>query len=194
MIDIHVVVAHYNEDLSWTKKLKYKYTIISKSGYPPETPPNKGCEASSYLQYIIENYDNLSEYTVFVHGHRSAWHHIGNIDEKINTLVPEHGYYNINDKHLFTKLSMFPNSINGVRGCLVNIEAILGKKITLENIQNRASAQFYVSRGVLRSIDKTIYKSLYTWLMTTNTSSYWTSRAFEYLWHVIFTGKHVDRF
>jgi hypothetical protein len=82
MSAIHVVIAHYNEDLSWTKFLKYSYTVISKRGYSPETPPNKGNEASSYLQYIIENYDNLSEYTIFVHGHRNDWHHKMNIDEK----------------------------------------------------------------------------------------------------------------
>ena len=194
MLDIHVVIAHYNEDLTWTKALKYNYTVISKQGYPSETPPNKGNEASSYLQYIIENYDNLSEYTVFVHGHRNDWHHKMNIDEKINHLVPKHGYYNINDKHLFTKLSSSPRSIEGIRDCARNIEEILGKKITLENIENRASAQFYVSRDVLRAIDKPTYELLYSWLMSTKVPSFWSGRVFEFLWHFIFTGEHIDRF
>jgi hypothetical protein len=35
-----------------------------------ENEQNKGKESSAYLQYILDNYDKLPEYMVFLHAHR----------------------------------------------------------------------------------------------------------------------------
>ena len=35
----------------------------------------RGSETTSYLKHIIDNYDTLSEWTLFVHGHEFHWHH-----------------------------------------------------------------------------------------------------------------------
>lgn len=37
-------------------------------------PTNKGHEASIYLTFIIDYYDSLPNYTVFLHGRRYQWH------------------------------------------------------------------------------------------------------------------------
>ena len=37
------------------------------------TVTNKGNEATPYLQYIIDNYDNLPETILFSHGHKCGW-------------------------------------------------------------------------------------------------------------------------
>ena len=95
--NVLVVVAHYNEDLEWINNIKYNTVIISKQTIPRDCPPNKGNEASSYLMYIIDNYDNLFDYTFFVHGHRTHWHHKSNMDEKINNITFTYNYYNINE-------------------------------------------------------------------------------------------------
>ena len=94
----NVVVAHYNENLDWTKNIKYNCSVFSREGLNRETNPNKGNEASIYLEYIIEHYNSLADYTIFVHGHRTDWHHKENIDEKINLLKFEREYFNINDQ------------------------------------------------------------------------------------------------
>lgn len=82
--DTHVVIAHYAENLSWCSQLIYPYTVISRKGIPSNVPPNRGNEASCYLEYIINNYDNLSQNTVFVHGHRNSWHFRQNMDQYLN--------------------------------------------------------------------------------------------------------------
>ena len=86
-MNVTVVVAHYNENIDWLKNIKYNVTVISKIGIPSETGKNRGNEASSYLEYIIQNYNNLSDYTIFIHGHQSDWHHKTNMDIKINGLI-----------------------------------------------------------------------------------------------------------
>jgi hypothetical protein len=59
-----IVVAKYKEDITWVKDLKYPYIIYDKN----KDIPNVGREAETYLRFILENYDNLPDYTVFLQG------------------------------------------------------------------------------------------------------------------------------
>jgi hypothetical protein len=69
------------------------------SNNPLNVPVNKGNEASVYLKYIIDYYDNLSEYTFFIHDEEYAWHHSGILIDKFKEAVAsKKKYYNINDK------------------------------------------------------------------------------------------------
>jgi len=192
---VFVVVAHHNEDTSWVNNLKYKYVIISKAGIPCEHPPNKGNEASSFLQYITLNYDNLDDVTLFVHGHRNAWHHKENMDEKINRMVFDKNYYNINTNqynNCLTLLVKQPKMLAKMKRMLPELGAILNINLEPEKIVYRNSAQFYVRKELIKMHSRETYFKLHAWLMRSKESSYYTSRAFEYIWHIIFTGSHVD--
>ena len=57
------IIARYNEDISWSNNLNPKL-IVQKD----EHLPNKGREASSYLWYIINHYDNLEGIYCFRQG------------------------------------------------------------------------------------------------------------------------------
>jgi len=69
-----LVIARYNEDLSWLKKLpkSIKITIYNKGNDDIEYPfiklPNVGRESHTYLYHIIENYDKLADQTIFCQG------------------------------------------------------------------------------------------------------------------------------
>jgi len=204
-MDVFVVIAHYNEDLEWTTQLQYPYQVISKAGIPQETPPNRGQEASAYLQYIITNYDNLLEYTIFIHAHRTSWHHLSKIDEKINKIEFKHPYYNINDMitnavdHTVNEVGLhslvnpqFPESFNKMPTMFPALERILSMPIDIHALRYKRAGQFYVHRDIILSNSKEIYIQLYEYLMTSDEPSYWTSRMFEYTWHFIFTHNLVD--
>jgi len=186
-----VVIAHYKENLDWVKYLKYEYVIISKEKYDSEQIPNKGNEASSYLEYIIKNYDNLDEYCIFIHGHRTSWHHQQNIDEKINNLIFDKQYYNINDNPL-SGIGTGAGSYEKTELIYQSLRKILNMDIIIEKIYMRGSAQFYVHKDCILQHSKDTYNKLYNYLMETNESSFWTGRAFEYIWHLIFTLNHID--
>ena len=190
-----VVVAHHDEDISWVNDLKYKHELISKAKIPFDRPPNKGNEASSFLQYITLNYDTLDDVTVFVHGHRNAWHHEEPMDEKINRMVFDKNYYNINTNdtnNSLTILSQFPNELAETNGMFPELGAILNITFEPEKIVYRNSAQFYVTKDFIRRYSKETYIELYAWLMRSKEDSYYTSRVFEYIWHIIFTRSHID--
>jgi len=191
MSNKHVVIAHYNENLDWVNNLIYPYTIISRNNIKKEVAPNKGNEASSYLEYIIKNYDNLPDICIFVHGHRNDWHHKQNIDEKINSLNYCHNYYNINELNI-DYLKNYPDALQTLKNNIHIFNNILNTSIVVENIKYRPCAQFYVSKKNMLYYSKEQYIKLYTFLMTTNISSYWSARFFEYLWHYIFTREYED--
>ena len=67
MITTEIVIARYNEDLSWLNKIdkNIKITIYNKGNnninFPFIQLPNIGRESHTYLYHIINNYDNLAD-------------------------------------------------------------------------------------------------------------------------------------
>ena len=182
-----VVIAHYNENLDWTSNLQYPYIIISRNGLPREKAPNKGNEASSFLEYIINNYDNLTEYTLFVHGHRTSWHHKSNTDERVNNnLSLNKPYYNINELKI-DKILIGNDEYIKMLEKICHISYDRRNKHTY-----RAGAQFYINKNNILRNSKESYIELYNFLMNTTLSSAISGRFFEYSWHIIFTHKIND--
>jgi hypothetical protein len=71
-----IVVARYNENLDWLKKIKkskdIKITVYNKGLPDIDIPfiqlPNSGRESGTYLYHIINNYDKLADQTIFCQG------------------------------------------------------------------------------------------------------------------------------
>ena len=63
-MSVVVVIAKYKENVSWVENLKYNYIIYDKS----KDVPNIGRESETYLKYIINHYNNLPDYVVFLQG------------------------------------------------------------------------------------------------------------------------------
>ena len=87
---IEIVIARYNEDLTWLKKIPktIKITIYNKGlddikiagvKYDIIKLPNIGRESHTYLYHIINNYDNLAHKTIFCQGD-SIFHSPGFLD------------------------------------------------------------------------------------------------------------------
>lgn len=67
-----IIVARYQEDISWLNPIMNDCVIINK-GEPLNIPneiitENVGRESHSYLKYIIDNYDNLPDINIFTQG------------------------------------------------------------------------------------------------------------------------------
>lgn len=75
-----IVTSHWKEDLNWLKKSKYPVVLIDHEGSDPPAIepttiiPNRGNESSSYIRYIIDNWDSLPDYVAFIHGHETSHH------------------------------------------------------------------------------------------------------------------------
>jgi hypothetical protein len=72
---IDVVVAHFNEDLSWTKTvIPTRRVVVYNKGEDEDglLLPNVGREAHTYLHHILVTYSDLAECTFFTQGDPNA--------------------------------------------------------------------------------------------------------------------------
>jgi hypothetical protein len=66
-----VVISKYNEYSDWINEIKHNVLVYDKSENPIKNSiqrPNIGREAETLLYYIINNYYNLPEITIFLQG------------------------------------------------------------------------------------------------------------------------------
>jgi hypothetical protein len=193
----NVVVARYNKNVDFVYKINNNKNI-NVMVYDKENPSNKfnvpvnkGNEASVYLKYIVDNYDNLSEYTFFIHDEEYAWHHSGSIIDKYNEAVSsKQKYYNINDKCLWSKRNLIPNHLYSQ--LLQWYNSYIEEYIPLSKVPNNndfifgyfGAAQFLVHKDLIRNFPKYFYKKMYDWIITTDLPNYVSGRFLEWTWHV----------
>ncbi len=197
-----IVSNHWKEDLEWLKKSVWPVIIYSKN---PDSPyykgqPNIGNEATAYLKYIIDNYDNLPEYVAFIHGHETAWHQ-GNILDLINRAkINEYEYISLN-LHPLDRKDTSHYITNK------NIETVWDKyfkpylhRDCPTHIVHDCCAQFIVSKNRILKHSKDTYSLWYSMfeneeknLISLNNSKTFSSAAiFEFLWHIIFGEQDIE--
>jgi hypothetical protein len=95
-----VVVARYNEDISWLKNVKLDYIIYNKGedniDFDCVKLENIGREAHTMLYHIIKNFNNLADYTIFLQG--DPFFHCHNLLEILDSLPDK-----LNDIPKFSK-------------------------------------------------------------------------------------------
>lgn len=189
------VVSRYNKNVDWVYKLENinKFYIYDKENPQNEynIPVNKGNEASVYLKYIVDHYDNLADFTFFIHDDEYAWHHTGSILSKYNEAIMSNElYYNINDI-----------CFQSMNDCLLccdgnnwtddfkawykeHIEQYVPfNSLNLSDI-NRNSAQFLVHKSLIRKLPLEFYTKLYEWIITTDMENAKSGRFLEWTWHI----------
>jgi hypothetical protein len=90
MNTVNIVVSKYNKNVDFVYKINnnknINVMIYEKENLnnPLNIPVNKGNEASVYLKYIIDYYDELTDFTFFIHDEEYSWHHSGSVIDKFN--------------------------------------------------------------------------------------------------------------
>jgi hypothetical protein len=187
--EIVIVTSHFREDLTWLKNSKYPVVLIDHEGASPSPfkpsviIPNKGTEASVYLKYIIDNYYNLPEYIVFLHGHEHSWHqykdrHI--LDMIHNVKLSGGDYVSLNEFWAITDDDM--NKIITKHWHV--IEPWVGKQ-PKEYGHCWGSAQFIISRDRILRHPREAYVHWFQTIITSD-DDFNMGVMFERTWHYIF--------
>jgi hypothetical protein len=198
-----VVVAHYNEDINWTNVIdrnRFNVQIYSKSlrEYNFQVV-NRGNEASAYLQYIIDNYNNLSEHNFFVHGHDNSYHQdITNTEFfKSIKLPPVYSFFNFNKRDYYIK--SLKNDHNVQYNILKQHWPFEELKVP-DDLSFYSCAQFYINKNSILRHPKSLYEKMIDWLYCTEIDNqlhvpqnYYSARLFEYMWCLIFTGNEHEQ-
>ena len=196
--DYHIVCAKYNKSTDFLNNIGIKSTIIEKDG----TVPNKANEATSYLYYIVKNYDHLPKHLIFIHDEDKSWHHDGRITENLQKWIKTyekngHKYYNFNNSEMGENNDLYDKNPafkhfwdNTMKSTLGNYSGV-----TYEN--GKCCSQFIVSGKKILEKPREFYKKMYDWLITKTNgtgngnksdvySGYWTGRYAEFSWRYIF--------
>jgi len=194
----NVVVSRYNKNVDFVYKIKGNINVLiydkENPNNPLNIPINKGNEASVYLKYIIDNYDELTDFTFFIHDDEYAWHHTGSIIDKFNEAIASNKlYYNINDRcHWSQKNSIESHTYNDL---LEWYNKYIEKYIPIAKVPNNSdfvynhlgSAQFLVHKTLIRNLPKEFYSDIYDWIITTNLSNFTSGRYLEWTWHIFWS-------
>ncbi|OAL33959.1 hypothetical protein AYO20_06794 [Fonsecaea nubica] len=204
-----ILAKTHGEDVSWVfdNLQDWKqaiYYMDEPDGGMLHPPLNKGREAMAYLTFIIDHYDVLPSYMVFVHPHLqgwpAAWHTDSKNHNQINSIrslrlayLEEHGYAN---------MRCIPDP-----GCPAEIQVDRqDERRTAEHAMREAwpymfggnysdipkviaqpcCSQFAISKKQALKRSQADYEHYRQWLLDTPLDDDTSGRVFEYLWHVIF--------
>jgi hypothetical protein len=193
---VKIIVARYNENVEWTKKLKnvliYNKGELLDAQYRQMILPNVGREGHTYFQYIYDNYYNLEDYTIFLQG--NPYEHSPNLDENIEYIIENLKNISINfaylsEKILYTNFDGCPHLPNS--GLQTHIRYVFyklfGKIIESQKILFGAGAQFIVSRERIHSRPRELYLNIIK--MLENDANPIEGHVIERLQRFIFTNK-----
>jgi hypothetical protein len=185
-----VIVSRAAEELEWTRTLPVPYRIVQKANENHTLPrhhpvharlvPNTAFEASSYLTFIVDEYDNLPEVLVFLHAHESSWHQTGKIGDhlcaQLRAFVDGRpAYTSVNS---FT-IDSFPEHPQELRTRMIVAsgmwDAVLaptfGEVEALTTFEADSGpmccAQFIVTRGTVQRLPREFYVRWLAWLLRT---------------------------
>lgn len=191
-----VVCSKYNKNTDFLKELSIPSIVIDKN-----VVPNVANEATTYLYYILQNYDSLPENVIFIHDENESWHHDGKITENMEFWIKKYEesgsqYYEIN-KMTINKPDDYHNDAEKELWTQV-FEPQLGNYNEVSPSTGKCCAQFIVSKNQIHKHPKDFYQKYYNWLIdntagegngdTNNIySGYYTSRYAEWSWRFIFS-------
>jgi hypothetical protein len=193
----NIVVSRYKKNTDFVYKLidniNMNIFIYDKENplNPYNIPVNKGNEASVYLKYIVDNYDNLSDYTFFIHDEEYAWHHSNSIIDRYKEAISlNKNYYNVNDlcEDMMIDIIICCNNNKWTDDFMNWYRKYIQDYIPFEKInlrdKNRYGAQFLVHKDVIQKLPKKFYEDLYSWIITTDYENAKSGRFLEWTWHI----------
>ena len=187
-----IIVARYNEDLSWLTNVTNANIVVYDKGekslnYDSIKLPNIGKEAHTYLHHIIQNYNTLNDINIFLQGEPAP--HGGINADIINNISEINNYSDLNcvmtvsrdgedwlDSDIYWK--------GGIVSFCEYHNFTIPTNIT--HLEFTPGAQFAVTKECIHKIPFKIYRNLYDTLIAENDSLSPKAHILERLWKTLF--------
>lgn len=187
-----VVVARYNESLEWTSNISNTRTkcIIYNKGSkldhigPIIHLPNVGREGHTYLYHIINNYNNLPEYTMFLQG--QPFDHTPYLESILASDEWKKPFHVMSSNILNLTINQEQNPYT----MLELYNSIFNRKNNEFSLWFGAGAQLCVSRATIRTRPKEFYEQIYNILAYDINPI--EGHAIERFWPMIFLGENLE--
>jgi hypothetical protein len=191
---MEIVVARYNEDISWLDGINFKKTIYNKGEDDIEGSiklPNTGRETQTYFHHIVNNYDKLDDWTFFIQG--NPFDHVRNMDwilENLPHTLNHSAKINIDNQVYFFSNGHFKrvlqsNSLGApYHFTTIDIDGLWNQLFTTQPPQIyefTAGCMFCVSKEKILKNDITFYKKCLDITETREKSPWEFERMMQYL-------------
>jgi hypothetical protein len=179
MASYHLVVAKYKEDVRWSENIHPENLYIyDKSGEKTQYIPlkNVGRESHTYIHHIVEHYDNLPDFIIFVQG--NPFDHINK--DSYNDI----NIYTI-PKYIFNLIESQPKSITSFYGKnhKEHIDEFKGLKLreycnyffnsSREEVEFSPGCQYIIPKNDILKHSKKFYIHLLNMLIDGNIPNNW---------------------
>jgi len=187
---VNIVISRYNEDINWCDPFINICNIYNKGNDLDNKFINNvtkldniGRESHTYIQHIIDNYDNLADYTIFLQG--NPFDHSPDIINDIHHIINNDNNF---DFKFLTK-SIVSTNLSGcfhhpglpLIGCHY---LIFGNLLCNLEFKFGVGAQFVVSKKNIIKRDKHFYEKII--LLLESSISPIEGYVFERFWGLIF--------
>lgn len=197
-----LVVARYNEDISWSKKIPNTLIYNKGSALNIENEillPNVGRESHTYLWHVVNNYDKLADVTVFFQGAPHVFSLIGEPDSEYFLTNFENSFVSFegNMSENYTKGSLgyclWDYRITEYEGEILNpapwdalewFQKFVNKTENVNRLKIYFGAHFGVKKEAILRRPKEEYETLLSQFSTKNDE---VGHFFERSWRYIFS-------
>lgn len=155
-----IVVARYNEDIAWTKNFINVY-IYNKGEIMTNTISlqNVGRETHTFYTHIVQNYDNLNDYIVFLQG--NPFDHSPNLVENLRNVMNANKDFNF---QYLSELQLQSNIMQCPYHPSIPIEQVYHSLFQVKPESNNFSfgqgGQFIVSKNQILRKSKQFYQNI----------------------------------
>ncbi|EEQ34508.1 hypothetical protein McanMca71_002513 [Microsporum canis] len=206
-----VVASLQKENTTWVDELEHDdpnlkaaVYIVDNSTAPLTVTKNKGHEVMVYLTHIIDQYDTLTDISIFMHAHLVTWHNNDILDSNSANMVKRlRSEKIIRDGYMNLRCHSEPGCPDHIHPTTggddlgsIPEAAVIGKSwlelfpgTSLPKVLSQpCCAQFAVSADRIRRIPRETYIFYRDWLLETPLSDSLSGRVWEYIWQYIFAG------
>jgi len=165
-MSLSIIVSRFNEDITWTRQ--FPNVIIYNKGnalhdtYNEIFLDNVGREGHTYYKYICDNYDNLSDYTVFLQG--NPFDHSPNILTNLNTYLNTKelriDFEFLSEHVIHSSIDIECNMNWQCKNIHKNWELLFGRSSSNQECIFGAGAQFIVSKHRILQRTKEFYETI----------------------------------
>lgn len=189
---VNIIIARYQEDISWSDQYSDHRTVYNKGDsldckYIPLSLI--GREAYTYMYHVVNNYNNLSDYTVFAQGH--PFDHSPNFHEVVDNLLIN----GAEEDFIWLSTWLIDSGINShkdsyLNGYEMNFEDNFFKIFKDEQVRHSftfgSGAEFIVSKKSIQKRPLEFYRNILNLIEKENNIAGLLPYQLERYWRVIF--------
>ncbi len=155
---------------------------------PANNPTGGIC--SAFLKYIVDNYNNLPDFTFFLKDEEWSWTHSGPMKERfIEAIMSRRRYFNINNSAELPQIYDSPH-VRLIEDWYTNH---INRWIPFDQLDDpdwasgyRGGNQFLVHKTLIQELPREFYTNMYRWVMNSGLSPETTDEMLETTWHLFF--------